>query len=120
MRRLFLKHYIEYISLVNSGYLLLCLSPLTSTSLNYSIYFLLYYILILLFYGSIFSFFDNIENPGKRISFDTIFFEIEKKDHLSIILSIFLFFYLVFLRRGVIILVVAEFLLMVFYYNGWF
>ena len=94
MRRLFLKHYIEYISLVNSGYLLLCLSPLTSTSLNYSIYFLLYYILILLFYGSIFSFFDNIENPGKRISFDTIFFEIEKKDYLSIILSIFLFFLL--------------------------
>ena len=91
MRRLFLKHYMEYISLVNSGYLLLCLSPLTFTSLKCCIYLLLYYVFIILFYGGIFSFFDNIENPGKRISFDIIFFEIEKKDYLSIILSIFLF-----------------------------
>lgn len=91
MRRLFLKHYMEYISLVNSGYLLLCLSPLTFTSLKCCIYLLLYYVFIILFYGGILSFFDNIENPGKRISFDTIFFKIEKRDYLSIILSTFLF-----------------------------
>ncbi len=93
MRRLFLKHFLENLALVNTGYLLLCLTPLTFESLNYCIYFYYYYILTILLYGGIASFFDNELNPGKRISFDTILADIEKKDYVTIVsfLIIFLF-----------------------------
>jgi NADH:ubiquinone oxidoreductase subunit 2 (subunit N) len=93
MRRLFLKHSLEYISLVNSGYLLLCCTPLTFSSLKFCTYFLFIYILTIFFYGSILVFFDNNNYPGKRLSFDTILSGIEKTDYCSIILSIFFFFY---------------------------
>jgi len=94
MRRLFLKHCLEYLSLVNTGYLLLCITPLTFKSLNYSVYFFFYYILIILFYGGIVMFFDNEQYPGKRISFDTILSNIEDKDYLSVtLLTLFSFFF---------------------------
>ena len=93
MRRLFLKHFLENLALVNTGYLFLCLTPLTFTSLNYCINFYYYYVIIILFYGGIASFFDNELNPGKRISFDIILADIEKKDYTTIVsfLIIFLF-----------------------------
>ena len=93
MRRLFLKHFLENLALVNTGYLFLCLTPLTFKSLHYCINFYYYYVIIILFYGGIASFFDNELNPGKRISFDTILEDIEKKDYTTIIsfLIIFLF-----------------------------
>jgi len=93
MRRLFLKHSLEYISLVNSGYLLLCCTPLTFSSLKFCIYFLFFYILTIFFYGSILIFFDRKNYPGKRVSFDIILSRIEKKDYCSIILSIFFFYF---------------------------
>lgn len=94
MRRLFLKHFLEYLALVNSGYLFLCFTPLTYNSLNYCIYFLLFYILIIFLYGGIFLFFDNQQYPSLRLSFDVILSDIDKKDYYSIIFSslIFLFF----------------------------
>jgi NADH:ubiquinone oxidoreductase subunit 2 (subunit N) len=94
MRRLFLKHFLEYLALVNSGYLFLCFTPLTYKSLNYCIYFLLFYVLIIFLYGGIFLFFDNQQYPSLRLSFDVIFTGIDKKDYCSIILSslILLFF----------------------------
>ena len=93
MRRLFLKHFLENLALVNTGYLFLCLTPLTFKSLHYCINFYYYYVIIILFYGGIASFFDNELNPGKRISFDTILEDIDKKDYTTIIsfLIIFLF-----------------------------
>lgn len=93
MRRLFLKHFLENLALVNTGYLLLCLTPLTFQSLHYCVKFYYYYIFIILLYGGIASFFDNKLNPGKRISFDTIFADIEQKDYMTIssFLIIFLF-----------------------------
>ena len=94
MRRLFLKHILEYISLVNSGYLLLCFTPLTFDSLKFCIYFLFVYILVIFFYGGVVLFFDIQEYPGKRISFDTILVGIENKDYCSIVLSTLLFFIL--------------------------
>ena len=94
MRRLFLKHFIEYLSLVNSGYLLLCLTPLTFNSLNYCIYFILFYVLTIFLYGGILLFFDDKQYPGLRISFDTILNDIDKKDYYSIIISILIFFFL--------------------------
>jgi len=94
MRRLFLKHSLEYISLVNSGYLLLCCTPLTFISLKFCTYYLFVYILTIFFYGSILTFFDTKNYFEKRVSFDTILSEIEKKDYCSIILSIFFFFIL--------------------------
>jgi hypothetical protein len=47
----------------------------------------------MLFYGGIASFFDNELNPGKRISFDTIFEDIEKKDYITIISFLFIFLF---------------------------
>ena len=94
MRRLFLKHFIEYLSLVNSGYLLLCFTPLTFNSLNYCIHFILFYILIIFLYGGVLAFFDDKQYPGFRISFDTILNDIDKKDYYSIITSILIFFFL--------------------------
>jgi NADH:ubiquinone oxidoreductase subunit 2 (subunit N) len=96
MRRLFLKHPLEYLSLVNSGYLILCLTPLTLKSLNYCIIFLSFYILVIFFYGGIVLFFDNQEFPGKRVSFDFILSDIKKKDIHTVILSNFFFFFLGF------------------------
>ena len=68
--------------------------PLTLKSLNYCAHFFYYYVLIILFYGGIASFIDNELNPGKRISFDVILSDIEKKDYLTIVglLIVFLFF----------------------------
>jgi len=93
MRRLFLKHYLEYLSLVNSGYLLLCFTPLNLNSLIFSIYFLCFYILIILIYGGILLFFDDKNYPGFRVSFDTILIDIDKKDYYSIIILILIFFF---------------------------
>ena len=91
MRRLFLKHSLEYLGLVNTGYLLLCLTPLTFKSVDYCISILFFYILIILFYGGIVLFFDNELNPGKRISFDIIFSDIDQKDYFTIGLSLVIF-----------------------------
>ena len=93
MRRLFLKHFMEYFSLVNSGYLLLCFVPLTYESLYYSIYFLFVYIFVIISYGGILLFIDDQINPGIRMSFDFIFSNIEKQDYFTIILSIIFFFF---------------------------
>ena len=79
---------------MNSGYLLLCLTPLTFNSLNYCIYFILFYVLTIFLYGGILLFFDDKQYPGLRISFDTILNDIDKKDYYSIIISILIFFFL--------------------------
>ena len=93
MRRLFLKHFLEYLSLVNSGYLLLCFIPLNLNSLIFCIYFLWFYVVLLFIYGGICLFFDEINYPGYRISFDTILTDIgNKKDYYSIIILILIFF----------------------------
>ena len=92
MRRLFLKHFLEYLSLVNSGYLLLCFTPLHFNSLIFCIYFLWFYTLIIFTYGGICLFFDDKNYPGRRVSFDTILIDIGKKDHYSIIILILIFF----------------------------
>ena len=92
MRRLFLKHFLEYLSLVNSGYLLLCFTPLHLNSLIFCIYFLWFYTLIIFTYGSICSFFDDKNYPGRRVSFDTILIYIGKKNPYSIITLILIFF----------------------------
>lgn len=92
MRRLFLKHFIEYLSLVNSGYLLLCFVPMTYGSLCSSFYFIFFYIFVIFLYGGVLLFIDDLINPGRRISFDLIFLGIEKQDYYTIIISIFFFF----------------------------
>ena len=93
MRRLFLKHFMEYLSLVNSGYLLLCFVPLTYGSLHSCIYFIFFYILVIFSYGGVLLFMDSHQTPGRRPSFDTIFSSIEKQDYYTIISSIFFFFF---------------------------
>lgn len=92
MRRLFLKHFLEYLSLVNLGYLLLCFTPLHFNSLSFCIYFLCFYTLIIFTYGGICLFFDDKNYPGQRVSFDTILTDIGKKDHYFIIILILIFF----------------------------
>lgn len=93
MRRLFLKHFMEYLSLVNSGYLLLCFVPLTYESLYSSFYFIFFYTFIIFSYGGVCLFIDDQINPGRRISFDLIFLNIEKQDYYTIIISAFFFFF---------------------------
>ena len=92
MRRLFLKHFLEYLSLVNSGYLLLCFTPLHFNNLIFCIYFLWFYTLIIFMYGGICLFFDDKNYPGRRVSFDTILTDIGKKDYYSLIILILIFF----------------------------
>ena len=93
MRRLFLKHFLEYLSLVNSGYLLLCFTPLNLNSFIFCIYFLWFYVAILFIYGGICLFFDDLNYPGLRVSFDTILIDIgKKKDYYSIIILTLIFF----------------------------
>ena len=101
MRRLFLKHFLEYLALVNSGYLLLGFISLNSKSLFYCLIFCYFYIFVIWLYGGVVLFFDNQVNPGIRISLDSMLFEIEKRDYYSIIGSmvVFLFFGLVPTRR---------------------
>ena len=93
MRRLFLKHFLEYLSLVNSGYLLLCFMPLNLNSLIFCIYFLWFYVLLLFIYGGICLFFDDINYPGLRISFDTILIDIGKQENYYFIIILILIFF---------------------------
>ena len=93
MRRLFLKHFLEYLALVNSGYLLLVFIAVNFKSLFYCLIFIYLYILIIWLYGGIALFFDNKMNPGKRVSLDFILHELEKSDYYSIIFSLLIFFF---------------------------
>ena len=94
MRRLFLKHFIEYLSLVNTGYLFLCLIPLSSLSFYYGFYLLFFHILIIFFYGSILLIYDLTSTERYRPSFDQIFYTIEFKDYFTdIFCSIFFLFF---------------------------
>jgi len=94
MRRLFLKHFLEYLALVNSGYLLLAFISLNSKSLFYCLLFIYFYIFIIWLYGGVALFYDNKINPGYRVSLDSILLEIEKTDYYSIIGSTVIFLFL--------------------------
>merc|ERR1711976_543843 len=94
MRRLFLKHFIEYLALVNSGYLLLCFFPLNLINLIHCIYFLLFYVLIIYIYGGILLFYDDKIYPSLRVSFDTILFTFSKKKIYYNLILILIFFFL--------------------------
>ena len=94
MRRLFLKHFIEYLALVNSGYLLLCFFPLNLINLIHCIYFLLFYVLIIYIYGGILLFYDDKIYPSLKVSFDTILFTFSKKKIYYNLILILIFFFL--------------------------
>jgi len=91
MRRVFLKNYMEYLALVHSGYLLLCLSPLTYTSIYLSIYYFFFYIFLILGYGGILLYYDIDFRGGHKISFDTIYCEQEYGDFCTIIIPLIVF-----------------------------
>ena len=93
MRRVFLKNYMEYLSLVNSGYCLLCLAPLTYNSIYLSIYFIFFYVLLMLGYGGILLYYDIDFPGGHKISFDKIYREQKYEDLCTIVIPLILFFF---------------------------
>ena len=92
MRKVFLKNYMEYLALVHSGYLLLCLTPLTYNSTYLSLYYMFFYVLLILGYGGILLYYDIDFRGGHKISFDTIYREQEYDDLCTIIIPLIVFF----------------------------
>jgi len=82
----------EYLALVHSGYLLLCLTPLTYNSTYLSLYYIFFYVLLILGYGGILLYYDIDFRGGHKISFDRIYYEQEYDDFCTIIIPIIVFF----------------------------
>jgi NADH:ubiquinone oxidoreductase subunit 2 (subunit N) len=89
MRRLFFKNYIEYVSLINLGYFLLCLNPLTLDSIYFCLYFLLFYIFIIMGYGGILLFIDFSSRYNTDLG--KMLLDMKNKDYYTILFSSLMF-----------------------------
>lgn len=94
LRKLFSKYFLEYLYLVNLGYLFLCFLPLNQKSLDFCTSFIYFYIIILLFYGTLLTFSDKFSYRNNKISFNYTSVKIDLNNNYF---SFFFFIIFIFL-----------------------